>query len=62
LTLERRLTARARAAETVHPEGSGSIALADADDDRTARVRDYERTHKNRAGVLSAAERELATA
>ena len=38
------------------------IALADADDDLTARVRAYERNHKNRAGVLTAAERELATA
>jgi ferritin-like metal-binding protein YciE len=38
------------------------IALADADDDRVASVRTYERAHKNRAGVLSAAERELATA
>ena len=37
-------------------------ALADADDERVARVREYERAHKNRAGVLSAAERELATA
>jgi ferritin-like metal-binding protein YciE len=37
-------------------------ALDDADDDRTARVRAYERAHKNRAGVLSAAERELAGA
>jgi hypothetical protein len=38
------------------------IALADADDDLTARVRAYERNHKDRAGVLTAAERELATA
>ena len=37
-------------------------ALDDADDDRVARARTYERAHKNRAGVLSAAERELATA
>jgi len=37
-------------------------ALADADDERAARVRTYERAHKNRAGVLAAAERELATA
>jgi len=37
-------------------------ALDDADDDRTARVRAYERAHKNRAGVLTAAERELAGA
>ena len=36
-------------------------ALAD-DDERAERVRAYERAHKNRAGVLSAAERELATA
>ena len=35
-------------------------ALADADDDRARRVRVYERAHKNRAGVLRAAERELA--
>jgi ferritin-like metal-binding protein YciE len=38
------------------------IALADVDEDRTARVRACERNHKNRAGVLSAAERELASA
>ena len=37
-------------------------ALADADDERAGRVREYERAHKNRAGVLAAAERELATA
>jgi rubrerythrin len=37
-------------------------ALDDADDDRVARVRTYERAHKNRTGVLSTAERELATA
>jgi ferritin-like metal-binding protein YciE len=37
-------------------------ALANADDARSARVRAYERAHKNRAGVLSAAERELASA
>jgi ferritin-like metal-binding protein YciE len=35
--------------------------LADADDDRTKRVRAYERAHKNRGGVLSATERELAS-
>jgi ferritin-like metal-binding protein YciE len=34
--------------------------LADADNDRVASVRSYERAHKNRAGVLSVAERELA--
>jgi ferritin-like metal-binding protein YciE len=37
-------------------------ALADADDDRAQRVRAYERSHKNRASVLKAAERELAHA
>ena len=37
-------------------------ALADADDERTKRVRAYERAHKNRAGVLNATERELASA
>jgi ferritin-like metal-binding protein YciE len=35
-------------------------ALADADGERTAKVREYERAHKNRAGVLAAAEREIA--
>jgi ferritin-like metal-binding protein YciE len=32
------------------------------DDDRVVKVRAYERSHKNRAGVLQAAERELANA
>jgi ferritin-like metal-binding protein YciE len=36
--------------------------LSEGDDDRTDRVRSYERTHKNRAGVLKAADRETATA
>ena len=36
--------------------------LADADDERIGEVRTYERGHKNRAGVLKAAEREAATA
>jgi ferritin-like metal-binding protein YciE len=36
--------------------------LAEADDDRVGEVRAYERAHKNRAGVLKAAEREAATA
>jgi ferritin-like metal-binding protein YciE len=36
--------------------------LAEGDDDRAQQVRSYERSHKNRAGVLKAAERELATA
>jgi ferritin-like metal-binding protein YciE len=37
-------------------------ALGEADDDRTKAVRAYERAHKNRAGVLKAAERELTNA
>jgi hypothetical protein len=37
-------------------------ALGEADDDRVKAVRAYERAHKARAGVLKAAERELATA
>jgi len=37
-------------------------ALADADEDRAKAVQAYERAHKNRAGVLSATERELANA
>ena len=37
-------------------------ALADADDSRAEAARRYERTHKNRAGVLQTAERELSTA
>jgi ferritin-like metal-binding protein YciE len=36
--------------------------LAEGDDDRAQAVRSYERSHKNRAGVLKAAERELANA
>jgi ferritin-like metal-binding protein YciE len=36
--------------------------LAGADDDRVKRTRTYERAHKNRAGVLEVAERELANA
>jgi ferritin-like metal-binding protein YciE len=35
--------------------------LSDADDERAKAVRDYERSHKNRAGVLNATERELAS-
>jgi ferritin-like metal-binding protein YciE len=37
-------------------------ALGKADDDRMKAVREYERAHKARAGVLKATERELATA
>jgi ferritin-like metal-binding protein YciE len=36
--------------------------LAEGDDDRAGAVRAYERDHKNRAGVLQAAERELSNA
>jgi ferritin-like metal-binding protein YciE len=36
--------------------------LSEGDDDRARRVRSYERAHKNRAGVLRAAEREHANA
>jgi ferritin-like metal-binding protein YciE len=36
--------------------------LAEGDDDRAGQVRAYERDHKNRAGVLQAAERELSNA
>ncbi|MDQ3632520.1 MAG: ferritin-like domain-containing protein [Actinomycetota bacterium] len=39
-----------------------NAALSDSDDDRVAKVRTYERAHKNRAGVIKAAERELANA
>ena len=35
--------------------------LSEGDDDRAEQVRSYERGHKNRAGVLKATERELAT-
>ena len=37
-------------------------ALADADDELVARTRDYERAHKDRAGVLGAVERDLSNA
>ena len=36
--------------------------LDEGDEDRVKRVRSYERTHKNRAGVIEAAERELTKA
>jgi ferritin-like metal-binding protein YciE len=36
--------------------------LSEGDDDRANQVRTYERDHKNRAGVLQAAERELSNA
>jgi ferritin-like metal-binding protein YciE len=37
-------------------------ALADADDERAQKVRAYERSHKDRTGVIKATERELARA
>jgi hypothetical protein len=36
--------------------------LSESDDERAKHVRSYERAHKNRAGVLTAAERELTNA
>ena len=36
--------------------------LAEGDDERVKQVRTYERAHKNRAGVLNAAEREPSNA
>jgi len=36
--------------------------LDEGDEDRIKRVRSYERSHKNRAGVIDASERELAKA
>jgi len=36
--------------------------LDEGDEDRIKRVRSYERSHKNRAGVIDASERELARA
>jgi ferritin-like metal-binding protein YciE len=42
--------------------GEVQAVLSEADDDRARQVRAYERSHQNRAGVLNAAERELANA
>jgi ferritin-like metal-binding protein YciE len=39
-----------------------AAVLSEGDDERAQQVRSYERTHKNRAGVLKAAERERANA
>ena len=36
--------------------------LSEGDDERVEQVRRYERAHKNRAGVIQAAERELSNA
>ena len=54
-------TSRGRAT-TSSPRTRSSTALAAADDELTAKSARYERAHKGRAGVLNAAERELATA
>jgi len=42
--------------------GEVQAVLSEADDERARQVRSYERSHKNRASVLKAAERELANA
>ena len=42
--------------------GEVQAVLAEGDDERAKQVRAYERDHKNRAGVLQAAERELSNA
>jgi ferritin-like metal-binding protein YciE len=42
--------------------GEVQAVLSEGDDDRAEQVRSYERSHKNRAGVLKAAEREHANA
>jgi hypothetical protein len=38
------------------------VAAVGGDDQRASAVRSYERAHKNRAGVLTAVDRELANA
>jgi hypothetical protein len=38
------------------------VVLEEGDEERVKRVRSYERSHKNRAGVIDASERELAKA
>jgi ferritin-like metal-binding protein YciE len=42
--------------------GEIGAVLDDGDEDRVKRVRSYERSHKNRSGVIDAAERELVKA
>jgi hypothetical protein len=42
--------------------GEVQAVLSEGDDARAEQVRSYERSHKNRAGVLKAAEREHANA
>jgi hypothetical protein len=42
--------------------GEIRAVLAEAGAERAEQVREYERAHKNRSGVLTAAERELANA
>ncbi len=54
-------TSRGRAT-TSSPCSELQTVLGKADDDRIKSVRTYERAHKDRAGVLKATERELATA
>ena len=39
-----------------------NAVLGEGDDGRAKRVRDYERSHKNRAGVIQTTERETANA
>ena len=42
--------------------GEVQAVVSDGDDERAGQVREYERAHKNRAGVLKTAQREPATA
>ncbi len=42
--------------------GEVQAVLSEGDDERAGQVREYERAHKNRAGVLKTAERETTTA
>jgi hypothetical protein len=42
--------------------GEVRAVLDEGDDERIKRVRSYERSHKDRAGVIDASERELAGA
>ena len=44
------------------PADEVQAVLGEGDDDRVERVRTYERSHKNRSSVLTAAERELSNA
>jgi len=42
--------------------GEVQAVLSEGDDERAGQVREYERTHKNRAGILKTAQRETTTA